>query len=559
MSEFMQRILRHAERAPDALAVEAVSARRGSQRRTRAEVIIAARRAAANLRAKGVGAGQRVVLIGTHHIDFYGAWLGAVWLGAVPCVLAEPSVRMDRTEYELRLTTLLQRIGAKALLCDPRLSFARNDALPPLVDYAALVSDAGAVEGPPVTCDEQMPLLLQHSSGTTGIPKGVQLSHGAVLRHFEAYAARMSLSEADTVVTWLPLYHDMGLVACFITPLLVGAPVIWLSPFEWVTNPGSLLSAIGKHRATVVWLPNFAFYFLAERVRADANFDLSSLRAVVDCSEPVSADALRVFRERFSSAGLAPSALHTCYAMAENVFVVSTSSASDPPRELQIDAGTWRKHHQAVAATAPQECLTLLSSGALVPGCEVRILDEAGARLPPCAAGRIMLASPFLFDGYFGRPAREEGVFDADGFYETGDVGFIDEAGHLYVTGRLKDLIIVGGKNIYPQELERAAERVEGVYAGRVVAFGVDLAGRGTEGIVILAESEVDPSTWDEIASNIRRAVARQLDADVSDARVVPRATLRKSTSGKLARARNRDDFLSGAFDDPSQAKSREE
>jgi acyl-CoA synthetase (AMP-forming)/AMP-acid ligase II len=397
-------------------------------------------------------------------------------------------------------------------------------------------------------------LLLQHSSGTTGLHKGVMLSHRAVACHHDAYARALALSGDEVFATWLPLYHDMGLIACFLTPLVAGIPVLWLSPFEWVANPALLLHSVGEWGATHAWLPNFAFSFLAQRVREPrGSLRLSSLRAVVNCSEPVSADAMDALAARFAGDGLDASALHACYAMAETVFAVSTSTPSCPPRRRIVDRRAWHDEHVARPAgdDAPGEASVVhVSNGVPVIGCEVRVgpVDGGSTPLGPAEAGRLWVRSPFLFDGYFRRPDLNAALFDADGFYDTGDLGYLDEAGHVYVTGRLKDLVIVGGRNVYPHDVEAAVNEVPGVHPGRVVVFGVPHRGLATEGLVALVESDLPEAGWPEVARSVRTCVPTRLDLDLLDVRVVTKGALRKSTSGKLARAGNREWYLAGRF-----------
>ncbi len=307
------------------------------------EVAISAGRAAAGLAARGVRRGDIVMLVGTHHVDLYATWLGTTWLGAVPTIVAEPSVRIDQTIYWSRLMEQMRRIEARLIAIDPRIEL---DPAIPHVSYEVLVSSDLPVPARAQVTEDDL-LLLQHSSGTTGSHKGVMLSNGAVMRHSTAYLSSLALKSDDIVASWLPLYHDMGLIACFVSPMVAGIPVVWLSPFEWVASPALLLKAIAKYRATLTWLPNFAYTFLAQRSR-ESN-DLSShRRAVINCSEPVTASAMDAFAQRFERDGLRRDALQSCYAMAENVFAVSATTVADPIRRTRIDGRVWRDEHRAV-------------------------------------------------------------------------------------------------------------------------------------------------------------------------------------------------------------------
>lgn len=537
--------LAQAGRVPERACFVLVRAGQPDLVRTFAETARRARLAAARLRAHDVKPGDVVVLVGTHHPGLYAAWLGASLLGAVPAVLAEPSVRVDREVYSSRLEALLQRCDARIVAIDPRYrARIALDARSTMIDYDLLDADGpepGAAEAPAV--DPGAPALLQHSSGTTGLQKGVVLSHRAILRHAAAHREVLALRDDDVIASWLPLYHDMGLVACFLTGILEGVPHVWLSPFEWVSGPGALLDAVGRHRATLAWLPNFAFAFLAQRVRPDAPVDLSSLRAVVSCSEPVTAAALDAFSSAFAARGLRPSALATCYAMAETVFAMTATTPSDPPRRLCAARDAWGEGRVVRAA----EGVGLVSSGRALPGCEIRIAASDGTRLPPLTQGRVLVRTPWSFDGYF-RAQDARASFDAEGFFDTGDLGLLDEDGHVFVTGRAKDLLILAGKNVHPHDVEEAVSRVEGVRPGRVVAFGVPLATRETEGLCLVCESTRPSDDAALVVRAIRARVAAELDLDVVDVKVVADGLLRKSTSGKLARAGNREWYLAERF-----------
>jgi acyl-CoA synthetase (AMP-forming)/AMP-acid ligase II len=561
IQDVISAVEQHSLEMPAETCVRTFSRRTPEQARTWQEIVTGMKRAAAWFQRQSIRPGDIVALIGTHHIDFYATWLGCVWCGGVPTVLAEPSVRIAKEIYWSRLNQLFARIGLWGAVLDPRLKI--DDRLMETIRvgrYDEIAADQGVVSDRHRPQPERT-LLLQHSSGTTGLHKGVMLSHEAVWRHVKAYNEAIKLSRNDSIATWLPLYHDMGFIACFVDALLLGVPVIWLSPFEWVANPGLLLEAISQHKATVAWLPNFAFSFLAQRVKEGSDqFDLSTLRALVNCSEPVSAASMQAFSDRFVTRGFAPSALQTCYAMAENVFAVSTSSDADPPRLRWVDRKAWHDEHIAVAAAAEStSAVQHLSNGKCVAHCEVRIVDANGRTLPANHAGRVMVRSPFLFSGYFAQPELSATAFDADGFFDTGDLGYVDELGHVYVTGRSKDLIIVGGKNIYPQDVEQVVAEVDGVYPGRIVCFGVQLPSLGTEGLVVLVESEEPCEKWPDIIHHLRRAVPSRLDLDPTDVRIVERNTLRKSTSGKLARGGNREWYLEGRFGPiPSEISSEE-
>jgi len=389
-------------------------------------------------------------------------------------------------------------------------------------------------------------ILLQHSSGTTGLQKGVALSHRAVLNQLSAYGPTIRMTPADVVVSWLPLYHDMGLIAGFLMPILLRAKLVLMSPFDWVRAPQRLLQAVSAHRGTLSWLPNFAYNFCARKIRDRdlEGVDLSTWRAVINCSEPMRWSSHEAFRERFQAYGLRPEALATCYAMAENVFAVTQGGIDSPVTVDEVHRESLLSRGRAEPAPGDDLAVKMLSAGVPIPNTSVRVVDEGGRDLPERQIGEIVLQGDCLLTGYFRRDDLTENAF-LEGWYRTGDLGYLAD-GELYVTGRKKELIIVGGKNIYPQDLEALAEEVEGVHPGRVVAFGVFNEELGTEDVVVVAEADGnDPSDRKRIAREIRDAIARGSDVNARYVEVVDRGWLLKTSSGKNARRANREKYLS--------------
>jgi acyl-CoA synthetase (AMP-forming)/AMP-acid ligase II len=390
---------------------------------------------------------------------------------------------------------------------------------------------------------------LQHSSGSTGLQKGVMLSHRAVLNQIASYSEAIQLSPDDIVVSWLPLYHDMGLIAGFIMPILQGIPLVLMSPFHWIRDPRILLWAIHNHRGTLCWLPNFAYNFLATRIRPAtiAGLDLSSLRAVINCSEPVYAESHRAFLEQYAYYGLRESALATCYAMAENTFAVTQSVLDAPPALDVVDRRALMEERQAIPVDSGLKpiapTMTFVSCGIPIPNCEIKITDEQRQPLPERRVGEIALRGDSMLTGYYQRPDASAEVM-ADGWYFTGDMGYIAD-GELYITGRKKDLIIVGGKNVYPQDIENLLNDIPGLHPGRAVAFGVFNEQLGTEDVAVVAEADTDDlDARADIMREIRARVAQSTDVMARYVHLVDAKWLIKTSSGKIARRANRDKFL---------------
>jgi acyl-CoA synthetase (AMP-forming)/AMP-acid ligase II len=347
----------------------------------------------------------------------------------------------------------------------------------------------------------------------------------------------------------------MGLIAGFLLPLLHRVPLVLMSPFEWVRAPQRLLQAVSRYRGTLSWLPNFAYNFCAQKIRDEdlAGLDLGSWRAVINCSEPMRWPSHQMFLERLRPHGLMQEALATCYAMAENVFAVTQGGIESPVVVDEIDLALLTSTGSA-RKVPPGQGFRMLSAGRPLPETEIHILDTERRPVGERQLGEIALRSRCLLTGYYHRPDLTDKAFH-DGWYLTGDLGYQAD-GELFVTGRRKELIIVGGKNVYPQDIEELAGEVPGVHPGRVVAFGVFNDDLGTEDIVVVAEvDDAEGAERRRIADGIRASVARGSDVVVRQVRVVDPRWIVKTSSGKLARQANRDKYL-GETQPPSVGPS---
>ncbi|MBW2730821.1 MAG: AMP-binding protein [Deltaproteobacteria bacterium] len=510
-------------------------------------------RFAALLAAHGVRAGEVVVLIQEQDADLVASFVGAILHGAYPSIFAFPSPKISREIYLNTLDQLLQHSAARAVIASARFTTAL-ESLDTWREGVALlpVSAAKAHVTRSLTprngADEIA--FLQHSSGTTGLKKGVALSHRAVITQLSHLTEALHLSTHDHIISWLPLYHDMGLIACFLLPLCSGVPVTMIDPFDWARDPALLFDAIHAHRGSLCWLPNFAYNFLATRARErpGACFDLSTMRAFINCAEPISARSHETFRARFEGAcGLRPEALCSSYAMAENTFAVTQGGISSALRVERLDEDVFQREHTARLATATTTRVKeVVSSGELLQGNRVRIVN-AGQPLQERRVGEIVIHSDSLFGGYFNREDLTHAVLDDAGWYFSGDLGYL-AGGQLFVTGRRKDLIIVAGKNIYPGDIEEVVSSVQGVVPGRVVAFGVPDDEKGTEQVVVVAETRQALTTTEagSLRLAISSAIRQDLDCVAKDVQLRPHLSLLKSSSGKIARDANRACYLKG-------------
>ncbi len=502
---------------------------------------------AAHYHAAGVGKGD-VVLIFLHASpQVLPAFVGAMMVGAVPSLMPLPSAKQHPSVYWPSHQKLLDRIQPRLLLTDRENAVQMTDhgmadgrtilAIEDLRGGIALAARAEA-SGADIA-------LLQHSSGTTSLKKGVALSHDAILKQAESYAARLGATADDAIVSWLPIYHDMGLIACSMVPLVIGQTVTILDPFQWVGRPATLFDAIQRYDGKFVWMPNFAFEHMTRAVPPGYAGDLSQVRAFIDCSEPCKTDTFDRFAERFAGIGVRREALHVCYAMAETVFAVTQTSPGSNVRSLVIDRDAIQECRVATDAAADGTPFTVLSNGTAIHGITVTIRDEDDQPLGDDRVGEIVVSGDFLFTGYFNDSATTAERLK-DGWYRTRDMGFLRD-GELYVLGRKDDLLIVSGRNLHAHEVEEIVSAIPGLKPGRAVAFGVYNETNASEELVIVAErGEEHVVDADEIGRLVREAVFDRTNIDVKDISVVAPGWLVKTTSGKISRERNKARYLEG-------------
>ena len=508
---------------------------------------------ARTLEQEGVQPGEVIVLILQHGEDLVYSFWGAILQGAIPSIMPFLTEKLSPERYRADLSALVSVTKPAAIVTYPefeaevRAALQKGDSVRSVIVTDRIEAQSG-IDLPAMAGFQRKPegiVLLQHSSGTTGLQKGVALSHQAVFNQLNSYRKALSMSDEDVIISWLPLYHDMGLIAGFLMPILTGIPLVLMSPFDWVRAPYKLLQSISKYRGSLTWLPNFAFTFCAQKIRDRhiEGVDLSSLRAVTNCSEPVRWDSHLAFYERFQEFGIKLEALQTSYAMAENVFGVTQSQLGSLPVVEEIDREAFMVERVAKSVVDRQPSMKMMSSGKPLENVRVKVLDRNGNELPDRVIGELALRSDCMLTGYFNRPDLTEKAF-RDGWYLTGDYGYVSE-GEVFVSGRKKDMIIVGGKNIYPQDLESLTYEVPGVHAGRSVAFGMFDEAQGTEEVVIIAEGDSDDEgEQQKIADAIRLHVTKNSAIALRHVRVVGPKWILKTSSGKTARAANKDKFL---------------
>lgn len=504
---------------------------------------------------QGVTCGDCVVVIMPQGIPAMATFVGAMMLGAVPAFLAYPNFKVEPSKYRSGLRGITANLGAKVVVIDEE--FPDEMLGHVSLGEGTTLLRAGSSEGsheekglPDQNIPPESLAFIQHSAGTTGLQKGVALTHAAVLRQLEDLSRTLQMDPtADRLYSWLPLYHDMGLIACFMVPMVCHLPVVMQSPLEWVMHPDTMLQIISEFRCTLAWMPNFAFQFIPRRTPQTqwAKYDLSSVRALINCSEPVRATSMQEFQKAFASIGLKSQALQSSYAMAENVFAVTQSDIESPhgPTRVFADGQQFRSAQRIVpVAEGTGGVVSFVSSGRLLPNHEVRIVSDSGDALPDGQAGEILVKSDCLFDGYYNRPDLTALAITRE-WYRTGDLGFCFD-NELYVVGRKKDLLIIGGENIYPQDIEEIVAGHPAIHDGRVIAMGVYNPDLGTEDIIVVAEVEQDDLLVHalEIEQEARGRIVAGLGVAVRAIFLKPPQWIVKSTAGKAARSATREKLL---------------
>jgi acyl-CoA synthetase (AMP-forming)/AMP-acid ligase II len=501
-----------------------------------------------------------VLLLLPHSPELFLLQIGLTLCGKVPAVLPWPTTRVDGLKYQRNLLHQLNHLPADHLITLPRL--AKN--LQPGVGFPASgcqLSNSGRFEAMfmerftaearhrPLTVSKQhLPedaLFLQFSGGTTGTQKCVVVTGAMLTEQLCRLSEALAQHESDEVVSWLPLYHDMGLIACLYFPLWAGMPSLHFAASDWLLRPELLFRYIQEYRASLCWLPNFAFSYMARRREMmEGSYSLSHVRAWINCSEPVRRKSVRDFAERFADWGVVPGSLQSSYAMAENVFAVTQSALGE---SLPTVA---RSQVKGASLSCRPDAFELIddeyvSSGRCLKGMRVRIIGTDGLACDDFVAGEIQLQTPCLFEGYWDRDGFRRDLFTEDGWYRTGDFGFTANE-EVFVIGRMKDIIIVAGQNIFPEDVEIITSRVAGVYPGRVVAFGIDNEELGTQSIGVVAEmsGEFDSAKVDRMEKEIQSLIIASLGVAPRFVRVVPQRWIVKSTAGKISRRDTRNRFL---------------
>jgi len=524
-----------------------------------------------DLRARSIAAtlqglcapGERALLLYAPGLDYIAGFLGCLYAGviAVPAYPPDP-FRLTRTLPRLQsmvadaqatialTTTPILNLGEMIFQMAPDLAALRwiaTDTIPPDV--------AQAWRDPSVTPDSLA--FLQYTSGSTGTPRGVMLSHANLLHNSRMIGRALALTPQSVAVLWLPPYHDMGLIGGILQPLLVGFHVVLMSPLSFLQQPYRWLKAVSDYKATIAGGPNFAYDLCVRKITPDdrSALDLSSWNVAFNGAEPVRHETLDRFAAYFAPCGFRRQAFQPCYGLAEATLFVSGGAQAGGPRYLSVSKTALAHNRVEIASQSDKDAQILVSCGHVQPDEEIVIVDpESCSRVQSNSIGEIWITGPSVARGYWQKPDETHETFDAhlaDGrgpFLRTGDMGFLHD-NQLYITGRIKDLIIIRGRNHYPQDIELTVERSHpALRPGCCAAFSIDVNGEERLAVVQEVDTRKNPDPRD-IVQAIRRAVAEEHDLQLYAVALIKPHTIAKTSSGKIQRRTCRDEYLNGKLD----------
>jgi fatty-acyl-CoA synthase len=520
------------------------------------------------LAARGFAKGDRLALIIPEGDEFVLSFLGAVMAGVVPVPMYPQLSFKNVDAYHETVAHIVGASGAKALLTTASTRRFVEPVLAKRKVHGGIVTVEELREFVPRS-GEDHPLrkvlpedlaFLQFTSGSTSRPKGVMVTHANLAANSEAFMIHGlgKDSSVDKGVSWLPLFHDMGLIGFVIGPLFTDIPVVFLPTASFVRSPRVWLDTIHKHRGTITFAPNFAFALVAKRIkeRDVSGLDLSCMRVTGCGAEPIQAKTLREFSAKLAPVGFDPKSFIPSYGMAEATLAVTFSRHGEGVHTDWVDAKALQAR-EARPSAAPsggrkeggrkegggeEDSAEIVSCGYAFPGHEIKITDDDGRELAERQVGQIQTRGPSVASGYYEEPELTAESFK-DGWLRTGDLGYLDE-GRLYVCGRMKDIIIIRGRNFYPQDIEWVVSELPGVRRGNVVAFGVEASGE--EQLVVCAEAFQADAVG--LADAIRQAITDQLGLTVNRVEIVPQGTLPRTSSGKPQRRKTKQLLLEGSL-----------
>ncbi len=513
---------------------------------------------AAGLRAQGLEPGQTVAIMLPTSRDYFHGFFGVLLAGGIP-VPIYPPLRPAQIEEHLRRHARILANARVTLLITVAEARPLSRLLRSLVESMRAVATVPELAARAAPAADETPLyhvsggdiaMLQYTSGSTGNPKGVILTHANLLANIRAMGAAIKADSSDVFVSWMPLYHDMGLIGAWLGSLYYAVPLVVMSPLLFLTRPEHWLWAIHRHRATLSGAPNFGYELCLRRVedRHIEGLDLSSWRVAFNGAEPISPDTLARFHERFARYGLRAATQMPVYGLAEASVGLAFPPLGRAPLIDRIQREPFMRTRQALPAAADDpHALRFVACGRPLPGHEIRIVDATGYEAGERAEGRLEFKGPSTTSGYFRNAEETRRLFHGE-WLDSGDLAYV-AGGDIYITGRVKDIVIRAGRNIYPHELEEAVGNIAGIRKGCVAVFGVAAAGAGTERLVVLAETRATDAQARERLRDRINAVGLDLIGTPPDEVVLaPPYSVLKTSSGKIRRAASRELYERGAI-----------
>jgi 1-acyl-sn-glycerol-3-phosphate acyltransferase len=507
---------------------------------------------AAGLLTRGLTPGGKVAIMLPTGRSYFVTFMGVLLAGGVPVPIYPPARPAQLADHLRRHRRILGNAQVTSMVTVPeavrlgRLLRSRVESLREVLVPDELAASGGAF---PVVAGEDV-ALLQYTSGSTGHPKGVVLTHTDLLANIRAMGRAAGASSSDIFVSWLPLYHDMGLIGAWLSSLYFGLPLVVMPPQLFLTRPSRWLWAIHEHRGTISAGPNFAYELCLRKIEAAEihGLDLSSWRLAFSGAEPVKADTIERFAARFAPYGLSQEAITPVYGLAEaSVGLTFPPLGRGPLVDRVAREGFLRSGRAIKTGERSRPALRFVACGRSLPGYRLRVVDEAGSELADRQEGRIEFQGPSATSGYYRDPAATRSLFHR-GWLDTGDLGYLAH-GELYVTGRVKDIIIRAGRNLHPDELEDAVGNLDGVREGCVAVFAGPAPDTGTERLVVLAETrETDDAVRADLWTRIVGVVVDLLGTPPDDVVLAAPHTVPKTSSGKIRRAAGREAYQRGAI-----------
>jgi acyl carrier protein len=541
----------HAAKHPDRLQVH-LYGESGEEELSYGAIRRGAARCASRLVAHGLQPGQAVAIMLPTGRDYLFSFFGILMAGGIPVPLYPPARPAQIEDHLRRHVGILGNCRATMLITIPEaktvalLLRAQVESLQRVLMPADLAGgDAGFT---PLPANPGDIAFLQYTSGSTGNPKGVVLTHANLVANIRAMAEAVQANTNDVFVSWLPLYHDMGLIGAWFAALYHGFPTVLMSPLAFLSHPSRWLWAIHRHRGTLSGGPNFSYELCLKRIE-DAELeglDLSCWRYAFNGAEPVSPNTLAAFGQRFARYGLSANALQPVYGLAEASVGLAFPAPGAHYRIDRIDRAAFQNQGDArPAAPGDTTALELPCCGRVIAAHQLRVVDSAGVELADRQEGRLQFRGPSATSGYFRNPEQTRKLF-AGAWLDTGDLAYLAD-GELYLSGRAKDIIIRGGRNVYPYELEQAVGALPGIRKGCVAVFGSIDPASGTERIVVLAETrETEAAALDALRRSINERAVDLIGLPADDIVLAPPHTVLKTSSGKIRRAASREYYESG-------------